>query len=109
MTICVTAVWFLQMGAGASSIPETVNKEQCKEIVGQAFSEELWEKHSKDGVITRDDLTQLATVKSVVILTAIESSGVAGVVTFEQAFISNPTKITYKITGLAPGLHGFHM
>jgi hypothetical protein len=109
MVRCVTALRENKMGAGASSIPETLSKEQCQEIVGQAFSEELWAKHSKDGVITKDELAQLATVKSVVIVTALESSGVAGVVTFEQTFISNPTKITYKITGLTPGLHGFHM
>ena len=29
------------MGAGASSIPDSVNKEQCKEIVGLSFSEGL--------------------------------------------------------------------
>jgi Cu/Zn superoxide dismutase len=97
------------MGAGASSIPDTINKEQCQEIVGPAFTEELWLKHSKDGMISKDDLIQLTTIKSTVVVTAVETSGVAGVVTFEQTFLSNPTKITYKLTGLTPGLHGFHM
>jgi Cu/Zn superoxide dismutase len=97
------------MGAGASSIPDAINKEQCQEIVGQAFTEELWLKHSKDGMISKDDLMQLTTIKSTIIVTAVESSGVAGVATFEQTFLSNPTKITYKFSGLTPGLHGFHM
>ena len=97
------------MGAGASSIPEAISKEQCQEIIGQAFTEELWLKHSKDGIISKDDLVQLATIKSTIVVTAVESSGVAGVVTFEQTFLSNPTKITYKLTGLTPGLHGLHM
>ena len=97
------------MGAGASSIPDVVTKDQCKEIVGQSFSEELWEKYSKDGQISKDDLIKLGTIKSIVSMSPFNSSNVAGVITFEQIFQSNPTKITYKLTGLTPGLHGFHM
>lgn len=97
------------MGAGASSIPDNVNKDQCKEIVGQSFSEELWEKYSKDGHISKESLIKLGTIKSIVSMSPVNSSNVAGIVTFEQIFQSNPTKITYKITGLTPGLHGFHM
>jgi hypothetical protein len=97
------------MGAGASTIPDAISKNECQELVGSSFSEELWEKYSKDGFIPKEELLKLATVKSVVVMSAIESSNVAGVVTFEQTFLSNPTKITYQLTVMTPGLHGFHM
>lgn len=98
------------MGAASSiALPDVISKSQCQEIVGQSFSEELWLQYSKDDTISKEELIKLATIKSVVVLAALESSNVTGVVTFEQTFISNPTKITYQLSGLSPGPHGLHI
>lgn len=37
------------------------------------------------------------------------NSGVTGTINFSQADASSPTHITYEVTGLTPGLHGFHV
>mmetsp|Transcript_4349 Transcript_4349/g.4466 ORF Transcript_4349/g.4466 Transcript_4349/m.4466 type:complete len:168 (+) Transcript_4349:108-611(+) len=36
-------------------------------------------------------------------------TGVTGSVEFEQPSDTEPTTITYNVTGLTPGLHGFHV
>mmetsp|Transcript_3023 Transcript_3023/g.4612 ORF Transcript_3023/g.4612 Transcript_3023/m.4612 type:complete len:297 (+) Transcript_3023:56-946(+) len=93
------------MGGAVSTLPDTLDKDQCIAIVGDSFSEELWESHSKDGSITKEELCRLATVKAVSNISSEGESGVTGVVNFEQVFSTGPCKITYKITGLKPGLH----
>ncbi|GER50139.1 superoxide dismutase [Striga asiatica] len=45
-------------------------------------------------------------VKAVVVLTS--SEGVSGTITFTQE-ANGPTNVTGKISGLKPGLHGFHV
>jgi len=37
------------------------------------------------------------------------STGVSGLVEFEQMSDEAPATIAYNVTGLEPGLHGFHM
>ena len=40
----------------------------------------------------------------------VESSvNCTGVINFEQSSVGGPTTITFKISGLTPGLHGFHV
>jgi hypothetical protein len=47
------------MGAAASVLEETIGKERCQELAGDAFSEELWAEHSVGGAISRDQLLAL--------------------------------------------------
>ena len=37
------------------------------------------------------------------------NGAVAGTVNFTQADASSPTEISYEVSGLTPGLHGFHI
>lgn len=105
------------MGAGASSLPEQLNKDECKAAAGEFFTDELWAANQKDDTISRDDFIRLGTIKAVCQIapkgnpsTGTEPEGeVSGVVRFEQLFGSPPCKITYEIKGLTPGFHGFHM
>lgn len=43
----------------AETAGATFTKERCVELVGESFSEELWQQHSEDGVITREKLLEL--------------------------------------------------
>lgn len=95
------------MGAAASAIPDVVNKEECMKIVGDAFTEELWEKYAKDGSITKEELVRLGTVKSACDLIPMDkdAANVTGKIHFEQ-ILQQPCHIKYEIKGLTPGLHG---
>ena len=105
------------MGAGASSLPDFLDKEACIAAGGDFFTEALWEANKKDDKISRDDFLRLGTLIAVCEVapkgnscTGAEPEGdVKGTVKFEQIFGTPPCKITYEITGLSPGLHGFHM
>jgi Cu/Zn superoxide dismutase len=104
------------MGASVSTIPDTLDLEQCKAAVGDLFSDELWKQHSTDGSITKENLLLLATIKASCTVgpngKACDGSdaggGVSGIFSFEKVG-SAPCKITYKVTGLTPGLHGCHI
>jgi len=105
------------MGAAASSLPESLTKEECQAAAGHFFTEELWNANQKEDKISREDFQKLGTIKATCEVspkgnscTGTEPEGnVTGVVTFEQTFGNPPCKITYDIKGLAPGLHGFHI
>jgi hypothetical protein len=105
------------MGAGASSLPEFLNQDECKVAAGDFFTDELWAANQKEDKLSRDDFIRLGTVKAVCNIapkgnpeTGAEPEGtVSGVVNFEQLFGAPPCKITYEIKGLTPGLHGLHM
>lgn len=98
------------MGAAASAIPDVVNKEECMKVVGDAFTEELWEKYAKDGTIAKEELIRLGTVKSVCELIPMDkdAANVTGKIHFEQ-ILQQPCRIKYEVKGLTPGLHGMIM
>ena len=100
------------MGATASTLPDVITKEIFKEVVGEAFDEEIWNANSTDGNMTKEKLTELATVTAVCEFKLEDNENgddtVGGTVTFVQVF-KEPTKITYTITGLSPGEHAICM
>ena len=96
------------MGASASTLPDTITKENFQEIAGDEYDEEVWNANSTDGAMTKERLTELATVTAVCEFKLEDNENgddtVGGSVTFVQVF-KEPTKITYTITGLSPGEH----
>lgn len=100
------------MGASASALPDVITKEIFQQVVGEAYDEEIWNANSADGNMTKDKLTELATIKAVCEFKLEDNENgddtVGGCVTFVQVFL-NPTTITYTITGLPPGEHSMNM
>lgn len=96
------------MGATASTLPDTVDQEVFKQVVGDAYDEEIWTANSADGTMTKEKLIELATVKAVCEFKLEDNENgddtVGGSITFVQVF-KDPTKITYTVTGLPPGEH----
>lgn len=53
------------MGAAGSVLQlqeesDSINKERCQEVTGEAFTEELWQEHSVEGVISKEKLLELS-------------------------------------------------
>lgn len=100
------------MGATASTLPDIITKDFFKEVVGEAFDEEIWNANSTDGNMTKEKLSELATVTAVCEFKLEDNENgddtVGGSVTFVQVF-REPTKITYTMTGLPAGEHALCM
>lgn len=96
------------MGATASTLPDVITKDIFQQVVGEAFDEEIWIANSTDGNMTKEKLTELATVKAVCEFKLEDNENgddtVGGCVTFVQVF-KDTTTITYRVTGLPPGEH----
>ena len=96
------------MGATASTLPDVITKEIFQQVVGEAFDEEVWNANSAEGIMTKEKLTDLATVTAVCEFKLEDNENgddtVGGTITFVQVF-KEPTKITYAITGLPAGEH----
>jgi hypothetical protein len=100
------------MGATASTLPDVITQEIFQQVVGEAYDEEIWKVNSADGIMTKEKLTELATIKAVCEFKLEDNENgddtVGGCISFVQIF-KDPTKITYTVTGLPPGEHAMSM